>query len=66
MVYSEGVKRKIPGEASELGRRKALWGKIDSAYEHDGEDAIKPLLVECSNSISREFDKLLKQLRAKL
>jgi len=66
MNYKEAVKRKIRGEGDELGRRKELWGKISSAYERGGEGAIKSILIEHSNSITREFDKLLKQLREKL
>ena len=66
MDYKEAVKRKIPGETNEVERRKKLWGKIDNAYELGGEGAIKSILIEHSNSITREFDKLLKQLREKL
>jgi hypothetical protein len=66
MNYKEAVEKKIIGEADELERRKELWGKIDDGYERGGGNAIKSVLIEQSNSITREFDKLLKQLREKL
>jgi len=66
MEYREAVKRKIPGGADELDRRKELWEKIDSGYERGGEDAIKSILIERSNSVTVEFDTLLKQLKEKL
>lgn len=66
MNYSETVKGKILGEGNELDRRKDLWSKIDGAYEQGGEDAIKSVLIKSSDSVTEEFDKLLKQLREKL
>jgi len=66
MNYSEAVKGKIPGDGNELDRRKDLWSKIDGAYEQGGEDAIKSVLIKSSDSVTEEFDKLLKQLREKL
>ncbi len=66
MNYKEAVEKKIIGEADELERRKELWGKIDDGYERGRGNAIKSVLIEHSNSITREFDKLLKQLREKL
>jgi len=66
MNYKEAVKRKITGGANEVNRRKDLWSKIDDAYEQGGEDAIKSVLIKSSDSVTEEFDKLLKQLREKL
>lgn len=66
MNYKESVKRKIIGEADELDRRKELWERIVNAYEQGGEDAIKSILIMSSNSVTEEFNKLLKQLREKL
>jgi len=66
MDYKEAVERKITGEANELGRCKELWRKIVNAYEHGGEDVIKSVLIEHGNSLTKEFDKLLNQLRKKL
>jgi len=66
MSYKEAVERKIAGEANELGRCRELWRNIVNAYEHGGEDAIKSALIEHSKSLTKEFDKLLNQLRKKL
>ena len=66
MDYKEAVERKIIEEANELGRCRELWRKIVNAYEHAGEDAIKPALIEHSESLTKEFDKLLNQLRKRL
>ncbi|MFQ6052427.1 MAG: hypothetical protein ACE5K4_12155 [Candidatus Hydrothermarchaeota archaeon] len=66
MNYKEAVERKITGEANELSRCRELWRKIVIAYEHGGEDAIKSVLIERSKSLTREFDKLLNQLRKRL
>ncbi len=66
MNYKEAGERKITGEADELGRCRELWRKIVNAYEHTGEDAIKSVLIEHSKSLTKEFDKLLNQLRKKL
>ena len=66
MNYKEAVKRKIAGGANESGRRKDLWSKIDDVYKQGGEGAIKSILIERSDSVTEEFDKLLKQLREKL
>jgi len=66
MNHRENVQGKIIGDGNELDRRKDLWIKIDNAYEHGGEDAIKSVLIKISDSITEEFDKLLKQLREKL
>ncbi len=66
MNHKEQVKGKITGKGNELDRRKDLWSKIDNAYERGGEGTIKSVLIEHSNSITMEFDKLLKQLREKL
>ena len=63
MNHKEQVKGKIPGLGNELERRKKFWGEIDNAYELGGEGTIKSVLIEHSNSITMEFDKLLKQLR---
>ena len=66
MNHNEQVKGKITGKGHELDRRKDLWSKIDNAYKRGGEGTIKSVLIEHSNSITIEFDKLLKQLREKL
>jgi len=66
MSYKEAVERKITREANELGRCRELWRKIVNAYEYAGEDAIKSVLIEHSKSLTKEFDKLLNQLRKKL
>ncbi len=66
MNYKEAGERKITGEADESGRCRELWRKIVNAYEHTGEDAIKSVLIEHSKSLTKEFDKLLNQLRKKL
>lgn len=66
MNYKESIEKKITGEPDELARRKELWGKIVNAYEQDGKDAIKSVLIKRSDSVTEEFDKLLKQLRKKL
>ena len=66
MNYKEAVERKITGEASELSQCRQLWREIVNAYEHGGEDAIKSVLIERSRSLTREFDKLLNQLRKRL
>ncbi len=66
MSYKEAVERKITREANELGRCRELWRKIVNAYEHAGEDVIKSVLIEHSKSLTKEFDKLLNQLRKKL
>jgi hypothetical protein len=66
MDYKEAVERKITGEANELGRCRELWRKIVNAHEHAGEDAIKSVLIEHSKSLTKEFDKLLNQLRKRL
>jgi len=66
MDYKEAVERKITGEANELGRCRELWRKIVNAYEHGGEDAIKFALIEHSKGLTKEFNKLLNQLRKKL
>ena len=66
MSYKEAVERKITGEAGELSQCRQLWREIVSAYEYGGEDAIESVLIEHSKSLTREFDKLLNQLRKKL
>lgn len=67
MNHKEKVKGKITGKGNELDQRKELWEKISSAYDIiGGEDAIKSVLIQDSDSISQEFDKLLRQLREKL
>ena len=66
MNYNEAVQKKITGEATESDRRKELWEKILNAYEQSGEDAIKSVLIKRSDTITQEFDKLLKQLGKKL
>jgi len=66
MKYNEGVKSKIKGEANEDNRRKELWVEIDDAYGQGGEDVIKSVLIENSNSITRGFKELLEQVRKKL
>ena len=66
MNHKEQVKGKITGKGNELDRRKELWEKISSAYDIGGEDAIKSVLIQDSDSISQEFDKLLRRLREKL
>jgi hypothetical protein len=66
MSYKEAVERKITERASELGQCRELWRKIVNAYDHGGEYAIKSVLIERSKSLTKEFDKLLNQLRKKL
>ena len=66
MSYKEAVERKITKEANGLGQCRELWRKIVNAHEHAGEDAIKSVLIEYSKSLTKEFDKLLNQLRKKL
>lgn len=66
MNHKEAVRRQIPGEGNELSRRKALWERIDNAYEQGGEEAIKAVLVDKSDSVTKKFDELLGQLRKKL
>ena len=66
MKYSESVKSKIKGEANEGNRRKELWEEIDDAYGQGGEDVIKSVLIEHSNSITGGFKELLEQVRKKL
>lgn len=66
MNYKEVIERKITGEADELDRRRELWGKVVSAYEQGGEDAIKSILIKHSDGIIDEFSKLLEQLRKNL
>ena len=66
MNYSESIKSKVTGEADEGNRRKELWLEIDDAYGRGGEDAIKSVLVEHSDSITGGFKELLEQVRKKL
>ncbi len=66
MNYKEAVEKKITGEADELGRRRDLWGKVVSAHEQGGEDAIKSVLIEHSNGIIEKFNELLEQLKKTL
>ncbi len=66
MNHKEKVKGKITGKGNELERRKELWEKIGAAYDLGGEDAIKSVLSTDGDSVTKEFDKLLKQLRDKL
>lgn len=67
MKYKEAVERKVIGEGSELKRRKKLWRGIVDAHIRGREDAIKSILIESyGNSVTEEFDKLLKELRQKL
>ena len=66
MNYKEAIERKINGEAAELDRRRELWGKVVSAYEQGGEDAIKSFLIKHSDGIIDEFNKLLEKLRKEL
>lgn len=66
MNYNESVERRIPGEGNQLVRRKELWAKIDSAYNKGGENGIKSVMLKQSNSMTKEFDELLRQLKAKL
>jgi hypothetical protein len=66
MKYSELVERRIPGEGDQLARRKELWSKIDSIYKKEGEHGIKSFMLEKSNIINKEFNELLRQLKAKL
>lgn len=66
MNYKEAIERKINGEAAELDRRRELWGKVVSAYEQGGEDAIKSVLIKHSDGIIDEFNKLLEKLRKEL
>ena len=66
MNYKEAVEKKITEESDKLGRRRELWGKVNSAYEQGGEDVIKSALIRDSDGIIDEFNKLLEQLRKKL
>lgn len=62
MNHRENIQGKIIGKGNELVRRKELWEKIGAAYDLGGEDAIKSVLSTDSDSVTEEFDKLLKQL----
>lgn len=66
MNYKEGVGNRIAGDADALGRRKDLWQEIVSAYEKEGEDGVKSVLMKRSCIITEEFNKLLRRLEDKL
>lgn len=66
MNYKEIVEIKITGEGDELERRKELWKKISSAYEENGTDSVKSVLIKYVDEITKNFEELLEQLRKKL
>ncbi len=66
MNYREAVERQIAGETNELNRGKELWEEIVTAYEQGGEDLVKSVLTTHGDTITGEFEELLKRLRQKL
>ena len=66
MNYKEAVGKRITGDADALTRRRKLWEEIVSAYEQEGEDGVKSVLMKRSYGITEEFNKLLRRLEDKL
>ena len=62
MNYKEGVGNRITGDADALSRRKEVWEEIVSAYEKEGEDGVRSVLMKRSCIITEEFNKLLRRL----
>ena len=59
MNYEEAVEKEIKGNQDEIKRRKKQWKKIAGSFEQGGEDAISTVLINESDSITNEFEKLL-------
>lgn len=62
MNYKEGVRNRITGDADALSRRKKVWEEVVSAYEKEGEDGVRSVLMKRSCIITEEFNKLLRRL----
>ena len=62
MNYKEAVGNRITGDADALTRRRKLWEEIASAYEQEGEDGVKSVLMRRSLIITEEFNKLVRRL----
>lgn len=59
MNYEEAVEKEIKGNQDEIKRRKKQWKKIAGSFKQGGEDAISTVLINESDSITNEFEKLL-------
>lgn len=66
MSYRDAVAKRITGDGDALNRRRKLWEEVASAYEKEGEDGVKSVLVRRSSGITQKFNRLLRDLEGKL
>jgi len=61
MNYSEEVAERVDNKDC-----KEVWNEISAAYDQDGEEGVKSVLIGKAEDIEREYQEVCEQLKQKL